>query len=390
MGQGYVGLPLALAAAQAGYQVFGVDNDEKKVRLLANCKSPVEGVSDSLIRDQIEIENYIPTSDIQVISESEFVLICVPTPLDIDHQPDLKALISATTTVAQNMLKGTTVIVESTIGPGTSRNMLIPILIEESGLKEDDFNFAFSPERIDPMNKSWGIKNTPKLVAGASTYAANRAEEFYRKFIDDIYKCSSLEIAEAAKLLENTFRLVNISLVNELSIYFSKIGIDSREVIMAAATKPYGFLPFYPGIGAGGHCIPVDPIYLSNAAKSVGAPTEFIDLADKVNRQMPRYFVDKVEKILGGFTKKKIVVVGIAYKPDISDTRESPAENLIIGLRAKGALVVWHDDLVKEWNGEKSITLSSDFDLAIIATPHEYLDLTMLGNVPILNTRGII
>ena len=390
MGQGYVGLPLALAAAQAGYQVFGVDNDEKKVRLLASCKSPVEGVSDSLIRDQIKAENYIPTSDIKVISESEFVLICVPTPLDLKHQPDLTALTSATITVAQNMLKGTTVIVESTIGPGTCRNILIPILIEESGFNEDDFNFAYSPERIDPMNKSWGIKNTPKLLAGSSIPAFNLAEKFYRKFIDEVYNCSSFEIAEAAKLLENTFRLVNISLVNELSIYFSKIGIESREVIKAASTKPYGFLPFFPGIGAGGHCIPVDPIYLSTAAKSVGAPTEFIDLADKVNRQMPRYFVDKVGKILGRFDKKKIVVVGIAYKPDVSDTRESAAENLIIELRAKGADVVWHDDLVKVWNGEDSVALSSNFDLAIIATPHDYLDLTKLGNVPVLNTRGSI
>ena len=379
-----------MAAAQAGYKVFGLDIDRKKIELLKNGKSPVEDIPDDLIQNQINSNHYMPTSDFKVISQSEFVLICVPTPLDSNHQPDLTALIAAITNTAQNIVVGSLVIVESTIQPGTCRNLLIPILVKESGLNDNEFYFAYSPERIDPTNKEWGIKNTPKLVAGSNSYATSLAEKFYKEFINVIHKCSTLEVAEAAKLLENTFRLVNISLINELSMYFSKVGIVSGEVIMAAATKPFGFMPFYPGIGAGGHCIPVDPIYLANAAKSAGAPTEFIELADRVNRQMPSYFVAKIREILGGLKNKKILVVGIAYKPNVSDTRESPAVNLIAELRVKGAQVYWHDDLVKEWNGEKSVALSSIFDSAIIATPHDYLDLTKLGNVPILNTRGSI
>jgi UDP-N-acetyl-D-glucosamine dehydrogenase len=282
------------------------------------------------------------------------------------------------------------VIVESTIEPGTCRNVLLPVLIKESGLKENEFELAYSPERIDPINKTWSISNTPKLVAGLTEAAAQRAEGFYGKFINSITRCSSLEIAETAKLLENTFRLVNISFINELAIFCQKISIDISEVITAASTKPYGFMPFYPSIGVGGHCIPVDPIYLANAAKTVGAPTRFIDLASQINQEMPGYFVGRAEEKVGGLNSKKVLVIGISYKPNVADVRESPVEVLMAGLKQKGAQVFWHDDLVKEWNGEKSIGLSSEYDLAILATPHDYLDLTKLGNVPILNTRGSI
>ncbi len=381
-----MGLPLAIAASQAGYHVFGFDNDNKKIDLLKKGLSPIEDVADEVIKNQITHEKYIPTSNANSILESSVILICVPTPLDADHKPEITSLIAAATTVGQNLKIGSLVIVESTIEPGTCRNMLLPLLLKVSGLREADFDLAYSPERIDPTNAKWNIKNTPKLVAGATSAAAIRAEEFYKKFIDTVFPCSSLEVAEAAKLLENTYRLVNISFINELSLYFSKIGIDSQEVIMAAATKPYGFMPFYPSIGAGGHCIPVDPIYLSHAAKSVGAPTEFIDLADKINRQMPERFVTKVGEILGGLKGKKILVVGIAYKPNVSDTRESSAESLILGLRVKGAQVFWHDELVKEWRNEKSSELSDHYDLAIIATAHSYLDLKKLGKVMTLDT----
>ena len=197
-------------------------------------------------------------------------------------------------------------------------------------------------------------------------------------------------MAETAKLLENSFRLVNISFVNEISIFCQKLGIDINAVINAASTKPYGFMPFYPSIGVGGHCIPVDPLYLSNKARVIGAPTRFIDLADQINLEMPGYFVGRAEEKLGGLKSKKVLVIGVSYKPNVSDVRETPVESLIIGLKQKGAQVSWHDDLVKEWNGENSVSLTSDFDLAIIATPHDYLDLTKLENVPILNTRGSI
>ena len=249
---------------------------------------------------------------------------------------------------------------------------------------------AYSPERIDPTNKKWGISNTPKLVAGLTDNAAKRAGEFYGKFIEAITICSSLEIAETAKLLENSFRLVNISFINEIAIFCQKIGIDISEVISAAATKPYGFMPFYPSVGVGGHCIPVDPIYLSDVAKSAGSGSRFIDLADEINQSMPSYFVERAKQIIDGVKSKKILVIGLSYKPNVADVRESPVISLIEQLRKAGAEVCWHDELVKSWNGQESTPISSDFDLAIIATPHDYLELADLKDVPILNTRSSI
>jgi UDP-N-acetyl-D-glucosamine dehydrogenase len=390
VGQGYVGLPLAISASEAGIIVFGLDNNSEKIAVLNSGKSIIEDLSDEIIKKGIDSKFYLPTTDQSVISDSEVVLICVPTPLSNLHQPDLAALNNAITTVGKNLKAGTLVIVESTIEPGTCRNVLLPILVKVSGLKLDEFALAYSPERIDPTNKTWSINNTPKLVAGLTESAAKRAEEFYGKFINSITICSSLEIAETAKLLENSFRLVNISFINELAIFCHRIGIEISEVISAAATKPYGFMPFYPSIGVGGHCIPVDPIYLANAAKAVGAPSRFIELADQINQEMPGYFVGRAEEKLGELKDKRVLIVGVSYKPNVADVRESPVEALITGLKQRGAQVSWHDDLVKEWNSEKSVALSSDYDLAIIATPHDYLDLTKLGNVPILNTRGSI
>jgi UDP-N-acetyl-D-glucosamine dehydrogenase len=390
VGQGYVGLPLAIASVQAGHTVFGLDHNVDKVALLISGKSIIEDLTDEVIKKSIDSKLFVPTTDKGVISSSDLVLICVPTPLSDDHRPDLTLLIDAVTTVGKNIRPGTLVIVESTIEPGTCRNVLLPILLKESGLKLGEIEIAYSPERIDPSNKKWGIRNTPKLVAGLNENSSNRAAEFYGKFIESITICSSLEIAETAKLLENSFRFVNISFVNELAIFCQKIKIDVNEVISAAATKPYGFMPFFPSIGVGGHCIPVDPLYLANAANAAGAPSRLIGLANQINQEMPGYFVGRAEEKIGALKDKKVLVVGVSYKPNVADTRESPVEALISGLRGKGAQVFWHDDLVKEWQGEKSVALSSDFDLAIIATPHDYLDLSKLGNVPILNTRGSI
>jgi UDP-N-acetyl-D-glucosamine dehydrogenase len=390
VGQGYVGLPLAIAASTVGYTVFGFDTNKEKIALLVNGKSIIEDISDAQIQKNIDSGAYIPTLNEEVISQSDVVLICVPTPLSTERKPDLTALIAATTTVGKKIKKSTIVILESTIEPGTCRNIILPILIKESGLKDGDFELAYSPERIDPMNKNWTVKNTPKLVAGYSESAAKKAELFYGKFISSLNVCSSLEIAETAKLLENSFRLVNISFINEVSNFCQKIGIDICEVIAAASTKPYGFMPFYPSVGVGGHCIPVDPLYLANAAKTVGASSRFIDLADQINQEMPDYFAERAEKKIGGLTNKRVLVVGVSYKPNVADVRESPVEALITGLKQKGAQVFWHDDLVKEWNDEKSVDLSNQYDLAIIATPHTYLDLTKLGDMPILNTRGSI
>jgi UDP-N-acetyl-D-glucosamine dehydrogenase len=390
VGQGYVGLPLSIAASNAGFFVHGFDNNEEKIQSLKSGKSRIEDITDFELEQSIKLKKYTPTSNEQVISKSEIVLVCVPTPLSSNHEPDLSALISATTSIGKNLKPNTLVIIESTIEPGTCRNLILPILIRESGLNPDLIELAYSPERVDPTNKKWNIENTPKIVAGLTESAANKAKEFYEKFVDTLITCSSLEIAETAKLLENSFRLINISFVNELAIFCNKIGIEVTEVIAAASTKPYGFMSFYPSLGAGGHCIPVDPIYLANAAKTAGATIRLVAVADEINQAMPGYFIRRAEQELGVLSDKRILVIGVAYKPNIADFRESPVDSLISGLKQKGAEVFWHDDLVNEWNGEKSVALSSDFDLAIMATPHDYLDLTNLGNVPILNTRGSI
>jgi UDP-N-acetyl-D-glucosamine dehydrogenase len=390
IGQGYVGLPLAVAACESGYQVNGVDNNIQKVMALNLGISGIEDLSNSKLKKVLSSGRYIATDQVDVIKESDVILVCVPTPLTSDHKPDLTYLLNAIESVAHNLKQGALIIIESTVEPGTTRSIVLPMIEKISGLSNDKFLLAFSPERIDPTNKNWGVKNTPKLVAGLTNSAQQKAIEFYSKFIDTIVPCESLEIAETAKLLENTFRLVNISFINELAIFCQKLDIDINQVIKAAATKPYGFMPFYPSIGVGGHCIPVDPLYLASKAREIGAPTRFIDLADQINQERPDYFVGRAEEKLGGLKGKKVLVVGVSYKPNVADVRETPVEALILGLKQKGAQVVWHDDLAKEWNGDKSVPLSSNFDLAIIATPHDYLDLTRLGNVPIVNTRGSI
>jgi len=390
IGQGYVGLPIALAASKAGFFVTGIDNNQKKIELLLSGQSEVEDIDANQINNELANGNYIASSNLKLIYESSIILICVPTPLGSNRTPDLSILLSAVTDVSKYIKKGTLIIIESTVGPGTTRNIITPLIEKESGMSRTEFFIAFSPERIDPKSEKWNIKNTPKLVSGLTEEAKKKSLDFYSKFIDNVVECTNLEIAETAKLLENSFRLVNISFINEIAIFCQKIGVDVNKVISAASTKPYGFMPFYPSIGVGGHCIPVDPIYLTNTAKLAGAPTRFIDLADQVNLEMPSYFVGRAEEKLGGLNSKKVLVIGVSYKPNVADIRESPVEALITGLKEKGAQVSWHDDLVKEWNGEKSVTLSSDFDLAIIATPHDYLDFTKLGDVPILNTRGSI
>jgi UDP-N-acetyl-D-glucosamine dehydrogenase len=388
IGQGYVGLPLAMAAAKSGFEVTGIDIDSDKIAGINNKKSPVEDVSDSEISAALNSGNYKGSSDPYIPPSTEIICICVPTPLGKNHQPDLEILKAAAKNVGESLKAGTLVIIESTIQPGTTRDVVVPILERESGLTRDKFLVAYSPERIDPMNKKFTIKNTPKLVAGLTPEAANKASEFYSKFIDQLDICDSLEVAETAKLLENSFRLVNISFINELAMFCQKIGIDVNDVIKAASTKPYGFMPFYPSVGVGGHCIPVDPLYLAEAAREAGAPVRFIELADEINLGMPTYFVGRASEMLGGLKDKKVLVIGVSYKPNVADIRETPVEALINGLKKSGAVVSWHDDLVKSWNGESSVALGSGFDLAILATPHDYLDLSLLGSTPLLNTRG--
>ena len=389
-GQGYVGLPLAIVAAQNGFNVIGFDTNSSKVSQIAKGRSPIEDISDKQISDVAQSGRYKVTNNPAFEEDTKVICICVPTPLGSDHKPDLTALEQAITTLGKSLKPGMLVIVESTISPGTTRKVLLPILIKTSGLSEEEFHLAYSPERIDPLNKEWNIKNTPKLVAGLTNQAAKLAKDFYSKFVDQVVICPTLEVAETAKLLENSYRLVNISFINEISMFCQKIGVDINEVVKAAATKPYGFMPFYPSVGVGGHCIPVDPIYLSEAAKSAGAGSRFIDLADEINQAMPLYFVEWAKQIIGGLKSKKILIIGLSYKPNVADVRESPVISLIEQLRKAGAEVSWHDELVKKWNGQESTPISAGFDLAIITTPHDYLELSALKDVPILNTRSSI
>jgi UDP-N-acetyl-D-glucosamine dehydrogenase len=388
IGQGYVGLPLAVAAAKADFKVLGIDIDKAKIFLINQGISPVEDISNDELASIVKLGNYQASGESNFSADTKIICICVPTPLGSNHQPDLSILKAAAKDVGRNLKAEMLVIIESTIQPGTTRNVVVPILEKESGLNRDQFLVAYSPERIDPMNKKFTIKNTPKLVAGLTPEAATKAKEFYSKFINQVDICDSLEVAETAKLLENSFRLVNISFINEIAMLCQKIGIDVNDVIKAASTKPYGFMPFYPSVGVGGHCIPVDPLYLAEAAREVGAPVRFIELADEINLGMPTYFVGRASEMLGGLKDKKVLVIGVSYKPNVADIRETPVEALIDGLKKSGAVVSWHDDLVKSWNGESSVALGSGFDLAILATPHDYLDLSLLGSTPLLNTRG--
>jgi UDP-N-acetyl-D-glucosamine dehydrogenase len=390
VGLGYVGLPVALEAAHNGNTVYGIDSDISKVNRLNSGESYIEDIENKTISTALNSGNFEALSELPKLESESIILICVPTPLDKNHDPDLSYLLRAAEDVGRALVKGCLVIVESTVQPGACRNIIVPILEKYSKLTREDFYFAFSPERIDPSNRAYNIKNTPKLVAGLTPEAANKSSDFYSQFVSQVNICGSIEVAETAKLLENSFRLINISFINELSIFCSKFGISINQVIEAASTKPYGFMPFYPSVGVGGHCIPVDPLYLASTARGIGTPIKFIDLANEINRGMPEHFIFRSEEKLGGLQGKKLIVIGVAYKPNVADVRETPVEALIAGLKSKGAQVYWHDDLVKEWNGEKSVALSSDFDLAILATPHDYLDLTKLENVPVLNTRGSI
>jgi UDP-N-acetyl-D-glucosamine dehydrogenase len=390
IGQGYVGLPIAMAACEAGYKVIGIDKDQEKIELLKSGISGLEDVSDQAVTKYLKSRSYQPTTEFEEISNSKVILICVPTPLDAENLPDLSYVKNATNEISKYLSKDTLVILESTVGPGTTRDFMIPLLEKGSGMPRQNFHVAFSPERIDPLNQNWNIFNTPKIVAGLTEESKQLAMNFYSRFVKTLVPVDSLEIAETAKLLENSFRLVNISFINEISQFCQKLGIDIKSVIDAASTKPYGFMPFYPSLGVGGHCIPVDPIYLANKAQQIGASARFIEVATNINLEMPTYFTDIAEKMLGSLINKRVLIVGVSYKPNVSDVRQTPVRGLIEVLRNRGALVSWHDDLVKEWAGETSVPLSPDYDLAILATPHNYLDLSKIGKVQLLNTRGSI
>jgi len=377
IGQGYVGLPLSIAICKAGFKVVGFDLNEKVTNSLNLGTSHIEDVSDITLAEAIHSGMYRASSDPEEFSEAEIAIIAVPTPLDNNRMPDLSFVESASETLGKNLGKPALIINESTSHPGTLRNVIAPIVAKYS--KYENL-FAISPERVDPGNAKWKIKNTPRLFAGLTPEASKRVADFYGTFCDNIIEVSSPEVAETAKLFENTFRQVNIALVNELAIICNKLGIDAHEVLDAAESKPYGFMRFVPGIGVGGHCIPVDPTYLAFAANNVGAKARFIEMANEVNLSMPTELVARIKHDNGGSIQgKKVIVHGISYKPNIADIRESPSLVLISSLRSEGALVYWHDSLVGDWNGEKSCDLESKaFDIGIVAIIHDVMDKSAL------------
>ena len=365
IGQGYVGLTIAVGTAGAGHKVVGFDVNVRLVEQLNAGKSHIEGISDSQMAGFISSGLFTASVDPSDLEGSDVIVIAVPTPLDNDRNPDLSFVHAAAELINQQVKSPALIINESTSYPGTLRKEIAARITSAEHL------FATSPERVDPGNTEWGTKNTPRLIGGLTPAAVAKAREFYAIFCDSIIEVSSPEVAEAAKIFENTFRQVNIALVNEFAQISDALGISSREVIEAAATKPYGFMPFNPGPGVGGHCIPVDPIYLAHVANAVGVPATFIKRANEVNLAMPAYVVKRVVAGAGGsISGKSIVVVGVSYKANVSDTRETPAAAVIDLLRAQSATVVWHDDLVGSWRGESSAPLAPH-DIAVVVTKHD-------------------
>lgn len=370
IGQGYVGSALAIATAKAGHAVIGFDTNSNVIGGLREKDS--------------NLKNYYPTNNEADLKDQDAYIIAVPTPLDESNQPDLSYLVQASKLIAKSATKGALVINESTSYPGTLREVVIT---EIEKVNKSEFLYASAPERIDPANSEWNIKNTPRILAGVDTKSTTAAMEFYKSICDDVTAVSSPEVAESAKLFENTFRQVNIALVNELAQISSKLGISANEVIAAAATKPFGFMKFNPGLGVGGHCIPIDPIYLAQKAEQLGAPAKFIRQANLVNQQMPLYVLQRLKGLLNGTLKnKKICIVGISYKAEVTDLRESPSLVLLKELQNSGANVVFHDDVVKEYNGAKSTPLApNSFDLTLVAVHHSNLAVdSVIASAPIV------
>jgi UDP-N-acetyl-D-glucosamine dehydrogenase len=398
IGLGYVGLPLAVAFAHEGCDVIAVDVDSRKIEALTAGESYIEDVSSDALRQAGE--RIHATTRYARLAKADAVLICVPTPLTRNREPDLGPLIDATRALAEVLQADQLVVLESTTYPGTTRERVAPLL-EESGLAAGrDFHLAFSPERVDPGRTDFTLRNTPKVLGGLTDACAERAHELYSLICDELVRVSSPEAAELTKLLENIFRSVNIALVNELAMLTDRMGIDVWEVVDAAATKPYGFMRFEPGPGMGGHCLPVDPFYLSWRAREFDMATEFIELAGKVNQQMPYHCVAKAQRALNdrGMSVKgaRIAVVGVSYKPGMGDVRESPALKIISLLKDLGAEVLYHDPHVPSLPefGLASVAFDevlADTDLALIVTAHPSVDHELIARRArlVLDLRGV-
>jgi len=403
MGLGYVGMPIARAAVQAGLRVAGVDVDRARVDRLNAGSSPVDDLSDADVRELLD-QRFHATTDPRAVAAADTVIICVPTPLDQDRRPDLGAVTSATEMVADNLRADTLVVLESTTWPGTTEQVVRPLL-EKSGLGAGtDFHLAYSPERIDPGNPHYGVRNTPKIVGGITPGCLDRAAAFYGKFVERIVPVRGTREAEMAKLLENTYRQVNIALVNEIAILCEDLVIDVWDTISAAATKPFGYQAFRPGPGVGGHCIPIDPSYLSHRVRRLGHQFQFAELAQQINDRMPKYVVDRAVRLLHRHGQcangANIILLGVTYKPDIADGRESPAEPIAGHLGAAGARVGYVDPLIADWCARGvPVPRTEDLgdalataDLVILLQPHRTFDLDLIAaeGALVLDTRGVL
>ena len=387
LGLGYVGLPLAVAFADSGFQVIGIDPVQEKVDSINRGESYILDIPSDRLASHVQVGRIKATTDFSVLASADAVSICVPTPLRKTGDPDLSYIVSATESLAPYVHAGMVVVLESSTYPGTTREMVLPRLTGSSNLEVGkDIFIAFSPERVDPGRTDWTTKNTPKVVGGITPTCSDVAATWYRQALDTVVPVSSTEVAEMAKLLENTFRMINIGLVNELAIMCDRLGVDVWEVIDAAATKPFGFMKFTPGPGLGGHCIPIDPLYLSWKLKSLNYTARFIELASEINTGMPRFAVSKVQDALNEIGKplkgSRVLVLGVAYKPDIDDLRESPALDVIHLMKSKGADVRYHDPYVPSFRHDGwSMTSVSDLlsevrraDCVVIVTNHKIYD----------------
>jgi nucleotide sugar dehydrogenase len=395
IGLGYVGLPLAIEAANNKLKVAGYDINESVVDSLNKFTSHVEDITDNVLQDALS-KDFLITSDSSVLGESEFIVISVPTPLT-DYQPDLSYVEAATKSISENLTKGQIIILESTTYPGTTLEIVKPILEKNSNLVAgEDFLLGYSPERIDPGNKEWTFKNTPKIVSGINEKSLKKISEFYNSIIDQVVEVSGTREAEMVKLIENTYRQVNIAMVNELAILSNMLDIDIWEVVDAAKTKPFGFQSFRPGPGVGGHCIPIDPKYLSFKTRQIGQPVRFVELAQEINNSMPNYVISRISELMNRKEKllknSKILILGVAYKKDIGDTRESPAIDIIESLLEKSAEVSFYDPYVDELIVNKESILKeqdlesiSNYDMVIIHTPH-----TSFSKIDFENIKSLI
>ena len=399
VGLGYVGLPLAVEAASSSLKVIGFDINSERVEMINNGHSPIEDISNEELSQSLQ--NFHSTIDSKDLSQCRNIVISVPTPLT-DYQPDLSYVINAAKTVGENLVKNQVVILESTTYPGTTVEVLIPNLEKMSGLKAgEDFFVGYSPERIDPGNEVWKFKNTPKVISGINNVSTEKIQSFYESIIDETVLVKGTKEAEMVKLLENTYRHVNIALINELAILCKMLDIDIWEVVNAAKTKPFGFESFKPGPGVGGHCIPVDPEYLSFKTRQIGKPVRFVELAQEINNSMPLYVVNQVNEILNKnkiiLNSSKILLMGVAYKKDISDMRESPAIDIAELLLDKDVDISYYDPYVEEFkvsghiiNREVNTNLFEDYDMLLVLTPHSnfaQLDFNNLKTI-IFDTTG--